>query len=166
MELLLLLGLAGLFAFTLALSSRVKQLERKLAEPRTVEAPPAGPDPLFEARRAAQPVPPVTVDRLVRQPDPEPEAAPEPEAPPPVRETLGGFFERWVGGRLMIWVGGVALAVAGVLLVRYSVQIGLITPAVQMGLATLFGLVLLVLGEFARSRPDWALDRRVAQALV
>jgi hypothetical protein len=84
----------------------------------------------------------------------------------PAFHTLGGFFERWVGGRLMIWVGGIALAVAGVLLVRYSIQIGLITPRVQMGMATLFGLLLIALGEFARSRADWSLDRRVAQSLV
>lgn len=86
--------------------------------------------------------------------------------PGPARETLGGLFERYVGGRLMIWVGGIALAVAGVLLVRYSIQIGLVTPAVQMGMAALFGFLLLGLGELARSRPGWSVDERVAQSLV
>jgi uncharacterized membrane protein len=173
MEFLLLLGLFGLFVFTLSLSSRLKQLERRLLEVGGGEAPAApsassAPDPLFAERRPAAPLaahappPPQEVERPAAWG--EPEVGPEP-APPP-RETLGGFFERWVGGRLMIWVGGVALAVAGVLLVRYSIQIGLITPSVQMGMAALFGLLLLGLGELARSRPDWALDRRVAQALV
>jgi uncharacterized membrane protein len=170
MELLLLLGLAGLFIYALNLSSRVKQLERQLAERRPAELVPGAPDPLFERRPAAAPVParapppPAMIDRLAERP--EPEAGAQAEAPALPRETLGGFFERWVGGRLMIWVGGVALAIAGVLLVRYSVQIGLITPPVQMGMAALFGLLLLGLGEFARSRADWTLDRRVAQALV
>ncbi|HYD37353.1 MAG TPA: DUF2339 domain-containing protein [Allosphingosinicella sp.] len=166
MELLLLLGLAGLLVYTLRLSSRVKELEGQVRHWYGEEAPP---DPLFEARPAAvaAPVPP--------RPSP-PESIPEPagpdlvaeplSGPDPLTETIGGFFERWVGGRLMIWVGGVALAVAGVLLVRYSIQIGLITPRVQMGMAALFGLALLGLGELARSRPDWAADRRIAQSLV
>lgn len=164
MELLLLLGLAGLAVFTLRLSARVAELERQLD---AAEGASGQPDPLFEARvglRPAQPdagpAPrPAAADLLAAAPEADPV---EPEA----HETLGGFFERWVGGRLMIWVGGIALAVAGVLLVRYSIQIGLITPPVQMGMAALFGLLLLALGELARSRPGWALDRRVAQALV
>ena len=37
------------------------------------------------------------------------EAAPDaPEEPAP-RESMGGLFERWVAGRLLIWLGGVAL---------------------------------------------------------
>jgi uncharacterized membrane protein len=167
MELLLLLGLGGLFIYTLLLSARVSYLERQLGRDVVEEFPGAEleRDPLFgDARRPESQAMPA---RVKRPPDPAIEAEPEPvPEPEPAHETLGGFFERWVGGRLMIWVGGVALAVAGVLLVRYSIQIGLITPAVQMGMAALFGLLLLGLGELARSRPDWTLDRRVAQALV
>ena len=170
MELLLLISLAGLLVYTLRLASRVTHLEEQVRH-WYGEAPPPAPDPLFDARDVpmaaadlppGRPLPEKLPERA--EPEPAPEAAPEP-APLP-HETLGGFFERWVGGRLMIWVGGVALAVAGVLLVRYSIQIGLITPRVQMGMAALFGLLLLALGELARSRADWAVDRRVAQALV
>jgi len=81
-------------------------------------------------------------------------------------ETLGGVFERLVGGRLLIWVGGVALALAGLFLVRYSIQIGLITPAIRMLMATAFGVALIGAGEIARRRPDAAIDPRVGQALV
>jgi uncharacterized membrane protein len=186
MELLLFLGLAGLLAYTLNLSSRVKQLEEQVRHWYGDESPPV-PDPLFERERApdaAMDVPPrrplpETPERSLPKPESEPEPGqsgdshvtvttlePEPELEPVAAETLGGFFERWVGGRLMIWVGGIALAVAGVLLVRYSIQIGLITPPVQMGMAALFGLLLLALGELARGRADWTVDRRVAQALV
>ena len=164
MELLLLLGLAGLAVFTLRLSARVHELERQL---HAEEGASAQPDPLFEARVAPRPAQPAA--SLAPRPAATGLLAAAPEtdlAEPEAHETLGGFFERWVGGRLMIWVGGIALAVAGVLLVRYSIQIGLITPPVQMGMAALFGLLLLALGELARSRPGWALDRRVAQALV
>jgi uncharacterized membrane protein len=168
MELLLLLVFGALFAFAINLASRVAALERQLDDLRGGESPSlhvaaADPDPLFEGRRAA----PAPAVRPPPSPEPSgPEPEPESWSPAESNETLGGFFERWVGGRLMIWVGGIALAVAGVLLVRYSIQIGLITPRVQMGMATLFGLLLIALGEFARSRADWSLDRRVAQSLV
>jgi uncharacterized membrane protein len=170
MELLLLLGLGGLLVYTMKLSSRLAHLEEQVRHWYGEEPPAAAvPDPLFEARPVAdvalhapprRPLAAALPERLALEPGPEPEPEPVPH------ETLGGFFERWVGGRLMIWVGGIALAVAGVLLVRYSIQIGLITPPVQMGIAALFGLLLIALGELARSRADWALDRRVAQALV
>lgn len=172
MELLLLLGLGGLLAYALSLASRVNRLEEQVRHWYGEEPPPV-PGPLFEAEsfrgadvdaptRPALPEPPPEPP----EPEPEPEWPPEPALEPEPHETIGGFFERWVGGRLMIWVGGVALAVAGVLLVRYSIQIGLITPRVQMGMAALFGLLLIALGELARSRADWAVDRRVAQSLV
>lgn len=169
MELILLLGLAGLLVYALNLASRVKTLEEQVRHWYGEELSPAAPDPLFEAGRAAaearpgppgRPSPETPHESPLSEPESRPELVPEPH------ETLGGFFERWVGGRLMIWVGGVALAVAGVLLVRYSIQIGLITPRVQMGMAALFGLLLIALGELARSRANWAVDRRVAQALV
>lgn len=168
MELILLLGLAGLFVFTLTMSSRVKALERKVESLNGAEA--AAPRPVPEYLGSHRPqgssappdrTPRVLLHQLAGAVEPEPEPS-----PPSPRESLAGFFERWVGGRLMIWVGGIALAVAGVLLVRYSIQIGLITPPVQMGMAASFGLLLLALGEYARSRADWTLDRRVAQSLV
>ncbi|HEU0097945.1 MAG TPA: DUF2339 domain-containing protein [Allosphingosinicella sp.] len=173
------LSLAGLLAFTLVLSRRVKALEREVERLGGAEAVAAPPGPEFvgssaSERPAAGAQERVPARATFEQLERERRLEAEPESPvhddweeaASPRETLAGFFERWVGGRLMIWVGGIALAVAGVLLVRYSIQIGLITPPVQMGMAALFGLLLLALGEFARSRADWALDRRVAQALV
>jgi uncharacterized membrane protein len=188
METLLLIGLGALLAYTLNLASKVKRLEEQVRH-WYGETPAATPDPLFETRvrpdGTIQPAPwqanpEAPAEPALAEPGPEPvparssgrhaaitgSAEIEPEPEPAAPETLGGFFERWVGGRLMIWVGGIALAVAGVLLVRYSIQIGLITPPVQMGMAALFGLALLALGELARGRADWSADRRVAQALV
>ena len=58
----------------------------------------------------------------------------------------GGFdFEELFGRRLPIWAGGVALAVAGVFMVRWSIERGLLTPEVRVILAFLFGLALDVL---------------------
>ncbi|HTU10206.1 MAG TPA: DUF2339 domain-containing protein [Allosphingosinicella sp.] len=93
--------------------------------------------------------------------DAEPEAV-RPEQP---RETLGGLFERLVAGKLLIWLGGIALVLAAIFLIRYSIEVGLITPAARMAGAGLFGLALVGAGEYAR-RGRFADDPRIAQALV
>jgi len=188
MEILLLLALVGLGIALVRLTGRVSALERELETLSWGSAPrPAAEKPRPATIIRSQSAPAAEPGRSA--PHGTVEAAPPPRewigddspaqaatatatAPTPTPsaagrgESVGGFFERWVGGRLMIWVGGIALAVSGVLLVRYSIQIGLITPGVQMAIAALFGLILIGLGEAARSRPAWSVDARVAQALV
>ncbi|HEY0044547.1 MAG TPA: DUF2339 domain-containing protein [Allosphingosinicella sp.] len=178
MEVLLLIGLVALWAMQVKLQRRIGALEDELEAWRESGPAPArldAEDPLFHqrprrsamvvrsARREAapetlsappEPLPPVEIHA------PEPPEAPEPE------ETLGGLFERFVGGRLLVWAGGIALAVAGIFLVRYSIEIGLITPGIRMVMAAVFGLVLLAAAEFARSRPSGLLDPRTGQALA
>jgi len=80
-------------------------------------------------------------------------------------ESLGGLFERLVAGRLLIWLGGVALVLAAVFLIRYSIEVGLVTPAARMIGAALFGFALLAVGEYARAG-RLADDPRIAQVLV
>ncbi|MGE3396740.1 MAG: DUF2339 domain-containing protein, partial [Sphingomonas sp.] len=87
-----------------------------------------------------------------------------PPGPPPPGETLGALFERLVAGRLLIWLGGIALVVAAIYLIRYSIEIGLVTPGLRMIAAALFGLALIGAGEVARARITD--DPRIAQALV
>jgi uncharacterized membrane protein len=166
MGFLILLALAGILLLWLnqqALARRVAGLERELGAraegPRADEFPPRPPLP---AAAAAAPPPgqaATAIDRAALLGDPS--DMPESAAP---RATLAGLFERFVGGRLLIWVGGIALAVAGVLIVRFSS--GLITPPVRIGLAILLGLLLLGGGEAARRRPGPRLDPRVGQALT
>jgi len=79
---------------------------------------------------------------------------------------LAALFEQLIGGRLLIWVGGVALVVAAVFLIRYSIEIGLISPELRMTAAALFGLILLGLGEWAHGSKRLADDPRISQALV
>lgn len=70
------------------------------------------------------------------------------------------------GRRLPIWAGGVTLAVAGVFLVRYSIERGLITPALRVALAFLFGFGLLAAAEAAYRWRERVADPRVGQALA
>jgi uncharacterized membrane protein len=69
-------------------------------------------------------------------------------APALTRENL----ESYLGARWPVWVGGVALALGGIFLVRYSIEAGLLGPAARLTLATLFGLFLIGAGEFVRRK--------------
>jgi uncharacterized membrane protein len=138
---------------------RLRALEDALEEgapapaPASAEAVEAAPAPAPERPR------PVAFEW---QPEPEPALAEEARAP---SETLGGLFERLVAGRLLIWLGGIALVLAAVFLIRYSIDIGLMTPAARMVAAGLFGLILIGAGEYAR-KGRLADDPRIAQALA
>jgi uncharacterized membrane protein len=91
------------------------------------------------------------------------EPKPEPE---PERLTAGQRFEAVVGGKLPIWIGGIALILAGFFLVRYSIEMGLLGPGVRCVLAALFGIALLGGSEVARRFPKFASDARVGQSLA
>lgn len=51
----------------------------------------------------------------------------------------GPGFEQQFGAKLPVWIGGIALALAGFYFVRYSIEIGLLSPAVRTFLGILFG---------------------------
>jgi uncharacterized membrane protein len=159
MGLLFLLAIAGFVLLWLrqkGLEDRVAGLERALAARESGPAAEIFPSrpaaPVAEALPAEANLRPAAaaVDRAAFLGGlPVEEEQDEAEAP---RPTMASLFERFVGGRLLIWIGGIALAVAGILLVRFSA--GLITPAVRIGLAVLLGLLLLAGGEAARRRGD------------
>ena len=80
--------------------------------------------------------------------------------------SLGRLFETLVAGRLLVWLGGIAIVVAGIFLVRYTIEIGLVTPELRMVGAALLGLVCIGVGEYARSGRWLSDDPRIAQTLV
>ncbi len=61
-------------------------------------------------------------------------------------------LESRLGARWAVWVGGIALALGGIFMVKYSIDAGLLSPAVRLSMAAVFGLVLLAVGEFVRRR--------------
>jgi uncharacterized membrane protein len=79
----------------------------------------------------------------------EPERTPQPSTQPPPR---GASFEERFGTQWVVWVGGLALALGGVFLVRYSIEQGLLGPAVRVALGALFAAGLLVAGEWTRRK--------------
>ena len=123
------------------LDARVKALEG--ARVAAGAATPATADPAPAAIVVApveptlSPAPPTSVPLSSPSPGQSP-------APPKI-----GFEEKF-GTRWVVWVGGVALALGGIFLVRYTIQQGLIGPGVRIFLGALLALALVAAGEWSR----------------
>jgi uncharacterized membrane protein len=85
--------------------------------------------------------------------EPAPETA-DITAPATAAAKLGdyGDFERRFGTQWVVWIGGLALALGGIFLVRYSIEAGLIGPGMRILLGALLAAALVGLGEVARRR--------------
>ncbi|MCB5203388.1 DUF2339 domain-containing protein [Neorhizobium sp. T786] len=161
MELLLLLLLVLGIAWQRKTSQRLARLEDEVTKLRAdFSAAPASTS--LGQHEAVQVAPPpqieasepqsgeagvVQADIAAREPIESPPLA-EPSAKPEGRETL----ESNLGARWAVWVGGVALALGGIFLIRYSIESGLIGPETRLVLAGIFGLVLIGAGEIVRRR--------------
>lgn len=146
------------------LEARVAQLEAAMAAARFAQPPvgdwePAPAPPVATAQHRPRPaeVEPAQVEAA---PPLAPTPAPVPHRPGPrwnlsrFRENFSGIEEK-IGARWAVWVGGLALALGGVFLVRFAVEQNLIGPAGRIGLGLLLALALLGAGEALRR-----LDRR------
>lgn len=121
---------------------------------------------------AAKPVAPVAMPEPA--PEPEPESAPagavnaQPARETPVQPESSGFEELF-GRKLPIWAGGITLAIAGVLIVKYAIDVGLFgrifTHGVQVICGLLFGGGLIAGAELAWRNEAQVRDVRVPQAL-
>ena len=89
----------------------------------------------------------------------EPETLPEPVGPqegpavPPAPVAAAApatTLEERLGTRWAVWVGGLALALGGILLVRYSIEQGVFGPGVRVFLGAVFSLALVAAGEWFR----------------
>lgn len=74
-------------------------------------------------------------------------------------------LEHNFGARLPVWIGGIAFALGGLFLVKYSIDNNLLSPLVRVLLGGLLGLGLLAAGDVVRQRPNFANGRRIAQSL-
>lgn len=127
------------------------------AEPAEIEAPERM--TIAEAPALSEDVPAAAMAAADAEGQTGPEApadepAPQPAAPkvappaPPAKESL----ENYLGARWAVWAGGLALALGGLFLVRYSIESGLLGPGVRLSLAALFGLLLVAGGEIVRRK--------------
>lgn len=149
-----------------SLRNRITILEnqepRVTAEPQqTVAAEPEAPEPVKRAAKAATKPeriaePAAEPSRRIYKPTSPATPPPPPPAttePPPPRPSAAKRFEDLIGGKLPIWIGGIALIFAGFFLVRFSIEAGLFGPAARCITAALFGLLLIGLSEFGYKIP-------------
>jgi uncharacterized membrane protein len=136
---------------------RLAALERVVASPAPRAAAPEPPAPASPTAPPVSETAPAPSEPETIEPPPaasplEPEpavAAASPITPPPQAEQAMSFEER-LGTQWAVWVGGLALALGGIFLVRYSIAQGLLGPAVRVTLGGLLALALVVAGEWAR----------------
>ncbi|ARU16247.1 DUF2339 domain-containing protein [Croceicoccus marinus] len=170
MEFVLLVG--GAVALFL-LWKRVDRLEAELRDLRAAAETLPVPQPQPEARPAATVRPPAMVVPKVARREPLPAVQtpaseltwPEPTGPEPARKRFAFDFEELFGRQLPIWAGGITLAVAGFFLVRYAIDVGLLSPAVRVVMGLVFGLALIAGAEAAHHFRIRVADPRVPQAL-
>ncbi|MCK9549874.1 DUF2339 domain-containing protein [Aquamicrobium sp.] len=118
-------------------------------------------EPLFSAKEpveAGEAAPPETDDAIEDADGPwgktavAAKAEAEEIATAPVPEKARRDIETALGTRWAVWVGGVALALGGLFLVRYTIEAGIFGPRVRLTMAALFGMLLVAAGEFVRRR--------------
>jgi uncharacterized membrane protein len=145
-----------------ALERQVDLIERRLvalsaaaaAPSRPPERPseqPAAPEPPGRPEPVSAPPPETPPIRPTAPPKPaaQPARARPPTAPAaPARPAMG--FEERFGTQWVVWVGGLALALGGFFLVRFSIAQGLIGPPVRVALGALLALALIATGEWTR----------------
>ncbi|GLR91755.1 DUF2339 domain-containing protein [Bradyrhizobium iriomotense] len=145
------------------LRRRLSALEANLHTPRPIQPPPLTPQQEMEQTLApatptatespapdAELAPPLVADQAAPSPI-DPDAAP----PPPLPAAGPGLEER-LGTRWVVWIGGLALALGGFFMVRYSIEAGLLGPGVRVFLGGLFALGLLGAGEWTRRKESIA----------
>ena len=88
------------------------------------------------------------------------------EAGAAAREKTSAALERQFGARLPVWIGGIAIALSGLFLVKYSIDHNLMTPLVRVFLGGLMGGALLYGANWVHQRPSFANGVRIAQALT
>jgi uncharacterized membrane protein len=183
MELLALLPLA-LLAWAVARSVRTRRVQKQQAErlqrlerridalattmdeltqairarpvvsppPEAPQARPAAAPPQREPLQAGEPSEPAPSRRPFAAPPPEP-------SPPPGGPGVGLGLELQLTSRWLVWLGAVTIALGSVFLVRYSIERGWLGPGVRVASGLVFGLALMLGGEWLRRQP---LQRAIA----
>ena len=145
---------------TEALERRVESLAARLAGealPSDASAKPVIPEPVVPrvpSPPATRSTPPVT------RPPIRPAARTAPRVAEP-STSRGWKLERQFGTQGAVWLGAIALALAGAFLVKYSIDQGLLGPVTRVTLGLIFGIALIGGAEWLRTR-----SANVAQGLA
>lgn len=121
--------------------------------PEPIVAPPPPPAPAPTPAPAAEPV--VEAPPPPYIPPPPPQAAPPPPPIQPATPAKPAFAFDWenlVGIKLFSWIAGIALVLAAVFFLKYSVEHGWLSPTIRATLGILTGTTLLVICELRVAR--------------
>jgi len=138
-------------------------------EPTPPAAAPAAPPPMPAAAPevpviATPPGPPETrASAHAPEPPPAPAASVPLTAPKPPRRFE---WERFIGVNLPIWLGAIALCIAGYFFVSYAIESGFFTPEFRVLAALAAGLGFLAAAEFVRRRATTDNTSAIAAALA
>ena len=146
-------SVAALRAQLAEVAEQLRRLQAQVAPPR-----PAAPEP--PPAEAVRTEPPPAAQRAEAEgraaPDEPPAAAPAaqpqiPAAPQPAAPAAApASLEEQFGTRWAVWIGGIALGLGGILLVLYSIEQGIFSPAVRIGIGAGLTFVLIAAGEWLR----------------
>jgi uncharacterized membrane protein len=159
-ERLLRLGGAEIEPATPAMSIRVTAQEAVTSTADTADSLDGEKPPLEATVRPGNTQPALVEDEPELEPLPAAARVETPVSAP--AESL----ENMLGARWAVWAGGLALALGGVFLVRYSIESGLLGPGVRLTLAALFGLALIAVGELIRRKALPKVEALYANAMV
>jgi hypothetical protein len=159
------------------LQSQVQTLDSRIGRLETAPRPrdEGVLDRLREGAAAAMSQPSAVATRPVAPPPPEPtrviEAAVEappmdepPRPPPPPKPRFD--WERFIGLRLPVWLGAIALSVAGFFFVSYAIESGFFTPEMRVLSAAAASLAFLAGAEFVRRRVTTGNVAAISSALA
>jgi uncharacterized membrane protein len=128
-------------------------------EPLALPAPPEETKPVGSAEDTTAGPPETEAQGAEVPPPPSVPSVPAPGEPAPDPQPAGVGLEERLGTRWAVWVGGFALALGGVLMVRYSIEQGIFGPGVRVALGALLALALVTAGEwFRRSEAGLGID--------
>ena len=133
------------------LEEKINHLEKNLVKPspQSDEKPHPEQRPVAESPKKATPV---STPSKAEAATPAPALKSKLSKPPkPQKNTLKNFEES-LSSRWMIWVGGLAIALGGGFLVKYSIDSGLLSPAIRVSLGFIMGVILTLGGEILRQR--------------
>jgi uncharacterized membrane protein len=149
------------------LASRLSALERRATRPsatssatKPTTAPPrTGPEPERQGPTAASSseAPPPATPRAhapAAEPSPPPPPASRRPAPAPegfLAELIDNMRRNW-----MAWLGGVCVALAGIFLVSYGIEMGYLGPRARIAAAVIAGFVLHAAAEYFRRKTQTA----------
>ncbi len=113
-------------------------------------SPATQPPPIASAQTVPPPPKPAPAPHIPSTP--KPPQAPPPITPPPSSNLPSFDWESLVGVKLFSWIAGIALLLAAVFFLRYSITQGWLMPPVRMAIGIIVGIGLLLLCEMKAAR--------------